>query len=540
MSETELEGSNMSSTMAISKDNEKAEERRTSPREKMKHHVVLVFFGEDNWGKLTNMSESGMAFEFAKPPSIEERVNFTFQAMGCMPMPRDGKALGDSFEAPGKIVWTREFERGAGVQFVDLKEASREQIRQWLSFETSTSTSTPDQEPKPEGLPTLEELLAPVEAEPNIQTAADKEESGKESLIESDKPEPFAKRLREAQAAFLESSSAEEPSEEPVWGGPEAAAAEPLAPQLPAYSHPSVARLTFLVVSGCLAAFAVTAAIRIYMTRAAHQADAAVRASDSTPGMGVPTAEVNASPVADSVSAPVSTPVSSPAAPVASSLSSPVSAPPFQVGVLDSDGRSWILWFVRGEAKDKDNPVPSRPAGSSNSSGPTGATARRQEAASQGKPKVAHTFDFEAPNVSHPLTSNLPDKSSAEVPAIQPEITASSEEPFSGALGRQVAPAAPPPVPARTGGMVQQPRLIRSAPPVYPQLAKSTRASGDVVVDALIDATGNVTAVRVVSGPVLLRQAAMETVHQWKYEPARLDGQAVAMHLTVTVAFHLK
>ena len=60
-----------------------------------------------------------------------------------------------------------------------------------------------------------------------------------------------------------------------------------------------------------------------------------------------------------------------------------------------------------------------------------------------------------------------------------------------------------------------------------------------MVVDALIDTTGNVTTAKVISGPVLLQQAAVETVRHWKYEPARLDGQAVAMHLTVTVRFRL-
>jgi protein TonB len=70
-------------------------------------------------------------------------------------------------------------------------------------------------------------------------------------------------------------------------------------------------------------------------------------------------------------------------------------------------------------------------------------------------------------------------------------------------------------------------------------MAKSSRVSGDVVVDALIDVTGKVTSVKVISGPVLLQQAAIETVRQWKYEPARLDGQAVAMHVAVTVKFRL-
>jgi hypothetical protein len=38
----------------------------------------------------------------------------------------------------------------------------------------------------------------------------------------------------------------------------------------------------------------------------------------------------------------------------------------------------------------------------------------------------------------------------------------------------------------------------------------------------------------------LLHQAAMDALRQWRYEPAMLDGKAVAMHLTVTIQFHLQ
>jgi TonB family protein len=525
MREKEPAGQTMSTSTGNSKDSERTDERRSSPRETLKRYVVLVFFGEDNWGKLTNMSESGMAFEFAKPPSLDERVNFTFQAMGCMPMPQHGKACGDCFEAPGKIVWTREFERGAGVQFVDLVEASREQIRQWLSFETSRDTAKPTEQTKPEVQPTLAELLAPLAPGANTQSAATDK---KESLRELDMPVPVAEPVREPDSVSLETSVAES-YKAPAWGGQEDAAREPLVPQLPGYSHPSVARLTFLVVSGCLAAFAVTAGVRIFMTRAAQRANAEVRASEPAPGMGESTAEVNVSS-----SGPL--PVVSPAASVTSS--SAVSAPPFQVDVLDGNGRSWILWFVHGGAQDQERPLSYRRAGSSNSSAPAMKTTKGEEASSPEKREVAHTFTMVAPTVSHPLNNSATGKPSAEAPAIQPELAPSLGGPVGGVLVSQGAPAAPA-AHGPVGGMVQQPRLLRSAPAAYPQLAKSNRVSGDVVVDALIDTTGNVTAAKVISGPVLLQQAAVETVRHWKYEPARLDGQAVAMHLTVTVRFRL-
>jgi periplasmic protein TonB len=90
------------------------------------------------------------------------------------------------------------------------------------------------------------------------------------------------------------------------------------------------------------------------------------------------------------------------------------------------------------------------------------------------------------------------------------------------------------------GGDVKAARLISSVPPVYPQLAKTQHIEGQVLVDALVDVNGRVSSMKVVSGPVLLHQAAMEALRQWKYQAATLDGKPVPMHLTVTIQFHLQ
>jgi TonB family protein len=99
-----------------------------------------------------------------------------------------------------------------------------------------------------------------------------------------------------------------------------------------------------------------------------------------------------------------------------------------------------------------------------------------------------------------------------------------------------VAPAATLPV----GGDVKQARLISKVNPVYPMVAKNQHVSGNVTIDALIDATGRVTTMKIVSGPTLLHQAAMDALKQWKYQPATLDGKAVPMHLSVTLQFRLQ
>jgi len=116
--------------------------------------------------------------------------------------------------------------------------------------------------------------------------------------------------------------------------------------------------------------------------------------------------------------------------------------------------------------------------------------------------------------------------------------------PASDSLGGELVsgsvkqPAAPVETPV--GGDVKPAKMISSVPPVYPSLARSQHISGDVNVDALIDVNGRVTSMKVISGPTLLHQAAMEALRQWKYRPATLDGKPVPMHLTITLRFRVQ
>jgi protein TonB len=129
---------------------------------------------------------------------------------------------------------------------------------------------------------------------------------------------------------------------------------------------------------------------------------------------------------------------------------------------------------------------------------------------------------------------------------MEPALESSSGAPSAGenSLGANFAanstqPAAPV-APTQIGGDVKPARIISSVPPVYPTLAKTQHVAGDVRIDALIDATGRVTTMKVVSGPSLLHQAAMDALRQWKYQAAMLDGKPVPMHLTVTIQFRLQ
>lgn len=83
-------------------------------------------------------------------------------------------------------------------------------------------------------------------------------------------------------------------------------------------------------------------------------------------------------------------------------------------------------------------------------------------------------------------------------------------------------------------------RLIYSAPAQYPSIARQLRTEGAVVLDLEVDPTGSVSAAKAVSGPAVLRTAALDAVKRWKYEPATLGGKPVSSTETVKVDFRLK
>ena len=165
---------------------------------------------------------------------------------------------------------------------------------------------------------------------------------------------------------------------------------------------------------------------------------------------------------------------------------------------------------------------------------------RNAQPAPQPKKPAFGEVHLAAPSVKHGAEALQTSEADPAISLNGGQI-ASNDDTLGGGLvssnSRQpVAPAAPLPV----GGDVRQAKLLSQVSPSYPSLAKSQHISGDVTVDALIDANGRVTTMKIISGPTLLHQSAMDALRQWKYLPATLDGKPVPMHLTVTLQFRLQ
>jgi TonB family protein len=91
-----------------------------------------------------------------------------------------------------------------------------------------------------------------------------------------------------------------------------------------------------------------------------------------------------------------------------------------------------------------------------------------------------------------------------------------------------------------TGGRVKEPRLVVSSSPNYPAVAKQTGVEGEVTVSAVIDIAGKLTSMKVISGSPLLQQAALESLRNWKYEPALLNDRPLPVQTSITVKFRLR
>lgn len=185
-------------------------------------------------------------------------------------------------------------------------------------------------------------------------------------------------------------------------------------------------------------------------------------------------------------------------------------------------------------------------------------------------------FRFDAPKVTLPLIKHLPQhvevvssKSNSLVPGnpqplpqanarllfhpessapsfVQPDLfRMSNSAPITNELPKSSAPSISvvqpkhPSTPLRVSTGVAQGMLLAPIRPVYPPIAKAAHVEGEVVVDAVISRIGSVEQLEVVSGPPMLRQAALEAIRAARYHPYRLNGEATEVQITITVNFRI-
>lgn len=92
----------------------------------------------------------------------------------------------------------------------------------------------------------------------------------------------------------------------------------------------------------------------------------------------------------------------------------------------------------------------------------------------------------------------------------------------------------------KVGGGISAPRPVATPDPEYTEEARRAKIQGTCVLGLIVDAEGHPRDIRVIRGLGYgLDAKALETVRQWRFDPARKDGQPVNVQVSVEVAFRL-
>jgi TonB family protein len=151
------------------------------------------------------------------------------------------------------------------------------------------------------------------------------------------------------------------------------------------------------------------------------------------------------------------------------------------------------------------------------------------------KPFVVEGTAIEVPTV---ITVTFALKGNGQV-----SVSEQADDPGSG-----TASAAPPasvnsteshPIYA-VGGEVKPPKPVYTPGPSYTESAQKAKTQGTVALAIVITPEGGVQDIEVCKNlEPSLDQRAVETVRQWRFEPATKDGKPVAAHVNVEVSFRL-
>jgi TonB family protein len=224
----------------------------------------------------------------------------------------------------------------------------------------------------------------------------------------------------------------------------------------------------------------------------------------------------------------------------------------------------WKIWYKASLPVSSDRSASGAQEGSGNSDSTVGAgsaevasTGIRSAGAPDGNTAVSHPQTARATNSNlalqppevvvrrKPSAARLPDRSRANT-AVQSDTGAAVADalptPISSNatpnLESLVSPAASLPklgVPISQG--VSGGVLVHKVLPSYPSAARQTHLQGTVVLEGTVSEGGQVEDLRVVSGPAVLTEAAMDAVRKWRYTPYTLNGKPIRKQTLINISF---
>lgn len=566
-------------------------ERRKLPR-KAPAEFNFIRIEQEHIGRVLNFSEEGLCFETMSPVGDQDLVQFQFSVR-----------LLDGIEGVGNIVWMNATRNIGGIKIVHLSRTSRQKIHDLINEAPEEEAATAGLKPareigsgvaanlkEPEAgaaaesqaeldlrRPTAEGKASNSEgveiAEPVTPSLAKSQTSNSQVGLEMTAPAvasvewqlPRAETAEGKIAAAADAVAPAEPVRAKIPKWPTSVSAKPSIPNastpLPAAQDDLLAaasttekEVATLTMDGMESPRAVEARELVPLKR-----HLAVQKSQFLRGvlLGIaacflvawlvlkfsrplaPSVSAEVAPTPTSVESPIVEPSPNPMVALASIAQAPMKKPRDSAPSNPPRGSKIISRAVEqssGTSKSVSNSVAATGSEQPVPAAENAASSPATFSSGNAVPAVRSGGFFEPFNrIAVPSDAfKNPSRASSGPTDMPPGADSNAESSFPEFHRR--GPIVAPPV----GGVIKPARLLKSYPPLYPMEAKKKGIAGDVVVDAVVNASGTLTSVQVLSGPTLLRQAALDAVAQWKYQPAMLDGKPTTEHVTITIKFHAK
>jgi TonB family protein len=178
--------------------------------------------------------------------------------------------------------------------------------------------------------------------------------------------------------------------------------------------------------------------------------------------------------------------------------------------------------------------VPNKPAAESETKKP--AAKNNDKSSNTEKPAPA-----EKPVAVATLASNGPSRiaqsSATQTPDVAPTsfTVESGSAPNLSALARPVNSSTP--AASIEQSQLEPLQLIRAVSPVYPPIAKARNMTGTVEVEVKVGKDGKPSSPKFISGSPIFKDAAFDAVMQYKFKPAKLNGEPIEQLTRVKLVF---
>jgi TonB family protein len=522
--------------------------------------LAYIDLGEDNGGLVLNFSETGVAVHAAVMMAGDHLPKMRFQLPHSL----------EWVEAEGRVTWTGDSKKEAGIEFVGLPEGARTQIRDWLTSKepayeppsvrrravdarkisalavqpVAAPAAPAAPEPEPAELLPAEAAPATNAVEPAFESSASSE--AMPAPRETAEDAPPLREMIETPHAVRETPGGVPPLREMI--------------ETPSAPREAKSPFTYAPRAARISGWPHNSAF----TRRAQAAESAANLSAPAQRKWLALAAGAAVLVAVSFVAGIATGKGSWNSIFASAknLVAGTSAPAAVAAPQTGAGGA-------GESQTE-------PAASSNVSAPdtrgsgSGGAPSQREArapssggASGGGAGGAAGGAAAQPANGEPATQSLIVRRAAAAPQAERGANsagganASGEENAASVLSMPDTPVSAShsvaissrlyiPLPAATsspgtqrGGNLQIGRLENRVEVAYPADAEQQRMEGIVKLHVTIGTDGAVENVAALSGAAVLASAATDAVKQWRYKPTMMDGHAIETEADITIVFRL-